>query len=136
MSEALYLRFAHAFNERAYDQLDEVMVEKFVDHHPGIVDVTSLAVYKKNLAAVIDALEMKATPEDVVASGDRVFTRIKLTGRHVGRFLGLEPTGREVVWYTHEIWRVVDGKFTERWAVDDLLSLVGQLGVPVPGWGD
>lgn len=136
MSEALYMRFADAFNERAYDRLDEVMVEDFVDHHPGLVDVTSLAVYKRNLAAVIDALEMRATPEDVAASGDRVYTRIRLTGRHVGRFLGLEPTGNEVVWYTHEIWRVRDGMFTERWAVDDLLSLVAQLGMRVPGWGD
>jgi predicted ester cyclase len=136
MSEALYMRFCDAFNERAYDQLDEVMVENFVDYHPGLVDVTSLAVYKKNLAAVIDALEMKATPEEVVAAGDKVYTRIKLTGRHVGRFLGLDPTGNDVAWYTHEIWRFADGKFTERWAVDDLLSLVSQLGFKTPGWGD
>jgi predicted ester cyclase len=136
MSEELYLRFADAFNSRAYDQLDDVMVDDFIDHHPGLVDVTSLAVYKKNLAAVIDALEMKATPEEVVAAKDRVFTRIKLTGRHVGTFLGLAPTGNELIWYTHESWRVENGKFVERWAVDDLLSLVGQLGAPVPGWDD
>jgi predicted ester cyclase len=136
MSEELYLRFADAFNSRAYDLLDDVMVSDFVDHHPGLVDVTSLAVYKKNLAAVIDALEMVATPEEVVAAKDRVFTRIKLTGRHVGKFLGLAPTGRRLEWYTHETWRVEDGKFVERWAVDDLLSLVGQLGAPVPGWDD
>jgi len=65
-----------------------------------------------------------------------VYTLIKLTGRHVGRFLGLEPTGNNVLWYTHEIWRFVDGRFTERWAVDDLLSLVSQLGFKTPGWGD
>jgi len=134
MSRELYLRFADAFNRRAYDQLGEVMADDFVDHHPGLVDVTSLAVYAKNLAAVIDALEMTATPEDVVAVDDKVFTRIRLGGRHVGKFLGIAPTGNEVGWYTHELWRVADGKFVERWAVDDLLSLVGQLGVPLPGW--
>jgi len=136
MSEELYLRFADAFNNRDYDLLDDVMVSDFIDHHPGLVDVTSLAVYKKNLAAVIDALEMIATPEEIVAAGDKVFTRIKLTGRHVGKFLGLAPTGKQLLWYTHESWRVADGKFVERWAVDDLLSLVGQLGAPVPGWDD
>jgi predicted ester cyclase len=135
-NEKLYLKFADIFNRRDYDQLDEVMVADFVDHHPGLVDVTSLAVYRKNLAGVIDALEMVATPEDVVGAGDKVFTRILLTGRHVGDFLGQAATGNELRWYTHELWRVADGRFVERWAVDDLLTLVGQLGVPLPSWGD
>ncbi|MFC0547843.1 ester cyclase [Kutzneria chonburiensis] len=135
-NEKLYLKFADIFNRRDYDQLDEVMVADFVDHHPGLVDVTSLEVYRKNLAGVIDALEMVATPEDVVGAGDQVFTRILLTGKHVGDFLGQAPTGNELRWYTHELWRVEDGRFVERWAVDDLLTLVGQLGVPLPSWGD
>ena len=130
----LYLRFSEAFNNRNYDQLDQVMTEDFIDHHPGLVDVTSLAVYRKNLVSVIDALEMKAIPEDVVATEDKVFTRIKLTGKHVGTFLGIPPTGNSVAWYTHELWRVENGKFVERWAVDDLLSLLGQMGVPLPSW--
>jgi predicted ester cyclase len=129
-----YLRFSEAFNNRNYDQLDQFMTVDFIDHHPGLVDVTSLAVYRKNLASIIDALEMKAIPEDVVATADKVFTRIKLTGKHVGAFLGIPPTGNSVAWYTHELWRVENGKFVERWAVDDLLSLLGQMGVPLPSW--
>jgi predicted ester cyclase len=130
----LYLRFAEAFNNRNYDELDEVMASDFTDHHPGLVDVTSLDVYKRNLAAVINALKMKAHPEEVVAADDKVFTRIKLTGKHVGRFLGIPPTGNEVTWYTNELWRIANGKMVERWAVDDLYSLVSQLGVSLPTW--
>jgi predicted ester cyclase len=132
--EELYRRFADAFNRRAYDQLDEVMAVGFVDHHPGLVDVTSLAEYKKNLAAVIEALQMTATPEEVVGAGDQVFTRIRLTGRHVGTFLGVAPTGNDLDWYTHELWRVEGGVFVARWAVDDLVSVLGQMGVPLPMW--
>lgn len=135
MSREMYIRFADAFNERAYDQLGEVMAEDFLDHHPGLVDVTGLAEYTKNLAGVIEALEMRAVPEQVVAVDDKVFTRILLSGRHVGSFLGVEPTGNEVSWYTHELWRVADGRFVERWAVDDLATLFGQIGVAMPGWG-
>jgi len=135
MSDAeLYHRFAEHFNNRAYDRLGEVMAEDFTDHHPGLVDVASLDVYRKNLAAVIDALEMTAHPEEVTAAGDRVYTRIRLTGRHTGTFLGLAPTGAALDWYTHEIWRVADGRFVERWAVDDLLTLLAQTGYPLPGW--
>lgn len=135
MSAELYHRFARHFNDRAYDRLGEVMTDDFTDHHPGLVDVASLEVYRKNLAAVIEALEMTAHPEEVAAVGDRVYTRIRLKGRHTGSFLGLAPTGAELDWYTHEIWRVgADGRFVERWAVDDLLTLLGQTGYPLPAW--
>lgn len=133
---ALYMRFADYFNKREYDKLDEVMTQDFLDHHPGLVDVTSLDIYKRNLKAVIDATEMIAHPEEVVQADDKVFTRIKLTGRHVGRFLGIDPTGNEVEWYTNELWRVEDGKMVERWAVDDLFGLVAQMGVELPAWED
>ena len=133
---ALYMRFADYFNHRDYDRLDEVMNQQFLDHHPGLVDVADLDIYKRNLKAVIDATEMIAHPEDVVQAGDKVFTRVKLTGRHVGRFLGVEPTGHAVEWYTNELWRVEDGKLVERWAVDDLFGLVAQMGVDLPSWED
>lgn len=130
------MQFVDAFNRKDYDAMDAVMTADFTDHHPGLVDVTSLDVYKRNLAFVIDALEMRADPEEVAERGDRVFTRIRLSGRHVGRFFGVEPTGRAVTWYTHEIWRHAGGKFVERWAVDDLFSLLAQIGVPLPQWQD
>lgn len=134
MSRQLYMEFVDTFNRRAYDRLGDVLADGFVDHHPGLVDVTGLLPYRQNLAAVIDALEMVASPEDVVAVDDKVFTRIRLSGRHVGTFLGLAPTGNAVSWYTHELWRVADGRFVERWAVDDLLTLLGQMDVPLPSW--
>lgn len=133
---ALYMRFADCFNQRDYAKLDEVMAQAFLDHHPGLVDVADLDVYRRNLKAVIDATEMIAHPEEVVQAGDKVFTRVKLTGRHVGRFLGVEPTGNAVEWYTNELWRVADGKLVERWAVDDLFGLVAQMGVELPRWED
>ena len=133
---ALYEKFVNAFNQRDYDAMDAIMIADFTDHHPGLVDVTSLQVYKRNLAFVFDTLEMRAAAEEVAQFGDRVFTRIRLTGRHVGPFFGLQPTGRSVTWYTHEIWRQDAGRFVERWAVDDLYSLLAQLGVSLPQWQD
>ena len=132
----LYLRFAELFNARDYDRLGEVLAAGFTDHHPGLVDVEGLPVYRRNLAAVIAALEMRAEPEQVLADGDTVSTRIRLTGRHVGPFLGIEPTGARLDWYTHEIWRVEGDTFAERWAVDDLIGLLGQTGYPLPAWSD
>lgn len=134
--ERLFTLFADALNRRDYDALDDLLSEDFTDHHPGFVDVYRRDVYKRNLKMVIEALEMQAEAEDVVFAGDKVLTRIRLTGRHVGRFLGLEPTGNVVAWYTNELWRIENGKLVERWAVDDLYGLLGQLGVALPQWED
>jgi len=134
--EAIYRRFADIFNSRDYDALDTVMVADFLDHHPGLVDVTELSTYKRNLAAVINATEMKAHIDDIVAAGDKVFTRITLTGRHVGDFLGVPASGNPLEWVTHELWRAKDGRMVERWAVDDLLTLLHQMGVKLPLWSD
>ncbi|RKH12584.1 hypothetical protein D7V97_08075 [Corallococcus sp. CA053C] len=137
MGEGLKLqaRVVEAINHRDYDALDEALSQDFVDHHPGLVDVTSLAVYKRNLAFVNDSLQMKATVEHVVEAGDMLFTHVKLTGKHVGPFFGIEPTGNALAWYTNELWRMKDGKLVERWAVDDLVSVFSQMGVPMPSWG-
>jgi predicted ester cyclase len=112
------------------------MSADFLDHHPGLVDVTELSTYKRNLAAVMNATEMKARIDDVVAAGDKVFTRITLTGRHVGDFLGVPATGNSLEWVTHELWRAEDGRMVERWAVDDLVTLLHQMGVTLPQWSD
>jgi predicted ester cyclase len=130
----LYLRFVDALNRRDYHVLNDVMAQDFTDHHPGLVDVTQLDVYKDNLAHVVNALDMKAIPQEVVGAGDRVFTRIKLTGRHLDTFLGVAPTGKDLTWHTNELWRVEDARLAERWAVDDLVGLLRQMGVPLPSW--
>jgi predicted ester cyclase len=132
----LYLVFAEIFNARDYERLDEVLTADFTDHHPGLVDVAGLAEYRRNLAAVVQALDMRAEPRDVASAGDMVYTRVKLTGRHVGTFLGLESTDNGLSWYTHEIWRIHGNRFCERWAVDDLHGLLGQMGYPLPSWTD
>ena len=80
----LYLAFAEIFNARAYDRLGEVLTPDFTDHHPGLVDVAGLAEYRRNLAFVVEALDMRAEPRDVASAGEMVYTRVKLTGRHVG----------------------------------------------------
>lgn len=131
----LHRRFFEAFNRRDYGVLDEVMAQDFVDHHPGLVEVSSLEVYKRNLAHITQALDMRASLEEIAEVGDRLYTRVRLTGRHLGRFFGMEPTGKELLWYTQEQWRFQAGRLLERWAVDDLASLYAQMGAPMPSWG-
>lgn len=113
--------------------IDRVMAPDFQDHHPGLGDrVTDRERYKQALAYVHETLQMQARVDFTLASGPYVVTRVTLTGRHVGAFLGVAPTGREVVWSTIEIYRAADGLLRERWALDDMAGLFRQMGVPMP----
>jgi hypothetical protein len=49
-------------------------------------------------------------------------------GHHLGKFLGVAPTGRKIQFETVDVMRVRDGKIAEHWGVANLFSLMQQLG--------
>jgi predicted ester cyclase len=124
---ALYQRFLHDFNEGRYDDLPEVIDNKFVTHHSGFGDTNTRAEYVQGLRAARDNLDITAELKDIADFADHVVTRCQLRGKHVGTFLGFPATGHPVEWGTIEIWRVDGGKFVERWSEDDLYGLTRQL---------
>jgi predicted ester cyclase len=122
-----------AVNDHDYEVLNRIMDVDFRDHHPGIGDsVVNRESYVQALEYVHSTLDMKARVDLSFADGHRVVTRVTLTGKHIGPFMGISPTGREVEWTTIEVYRVEDGRIHERWALDDMVGLLAQLGVQVP----
>ena len=79
------------------------------------------------------------TNEDIIAEGDKVRYRIKLTGTHRGELRGfphpsgkkitLPPTSKKFTITGVSIKRIVNGKIVESWTVYDLLDFYKQLGV-------
>ncbi|MEU5385064.1 ester cyclase [Kitasatospora cineracea] len=122
----LYRRFLDALNRNDPDGIAAVIDPAFRDHHPGF-DISSLESYQQALKAAHDALDLRGELQEAFTAGDRVVTRVKLTGTHRGELLGIPATGRPVEWTTTEIWRAEDGLLAERWAQDDLLGLKEQL---------
>lgn len=74
--------------------------------------------------------------EDVIADGDRVGLRFRLTGTHRGNLFGIAPTGRKVDVYEIAILRVNDGRITEGWFMADEAGILKQLGTPLPARRD
>jgi predicted ester cyclase len=70
--------------------------------------------------------------EQLVAEGDFVANRFTTTGRHTGPLMGIPPTGREMVVRSQELHRIQDGRLAETWVVDDLPSILVQLGAYPP----
>lgn len=66
--------------------------------------------------------------EDMIVEGDKVAVRITATGTHVGYFLDIPPTGRQVTITGHVIYQLAEGQIVAHWAMFDMLGLMRQLG--------
>jgi predicted ester cyclase len=106
-------------------QLDD----NFVEHNeiPGIPP-TRAGVYFQALIAAFPDFQMDV--EDVIASGDKAVARVRVSGTHVGEFMGIPATGMPFSVDLIDITRFGDdGLAREHWGVVDQLTLMQQLGV-------
>ena len=66
---------------------------------------------------------------DIFAEGDHVITRVTGRGTHLGEWMGIEPTGREVRLKGINIDRVDRGWIAEHWGEADTIGMLSQTGV-------
>ena len=72
--------------------------------------------------------DLQIVIERTVVEGDVCTAHFLVKGRHVGRALGGEPTGRPVEFHGVTIARVRDGQLVEGWNVIDFLAMYQQIG--------
>ena len=125
--------------QRAYDVINagdidgfgDLLADDFVEHEetPGLEPTKAgvKAFFRMYVAAFPD---LRYRPEDMIASGDKVVTRARVTGTHQGEFLGIPATGKSVDVQIIDIVRFGDdGLGHEHWGVFDAMALMQQLGV-------
>lgn len=67
--------------------------------------------------------------DEQIWDGDsRLAARATLTGSHVGDFMGVAPSGTQVVLPTITVLHFEDSRVRERWSIADMLGLMVQLG--------
>jgi predicted ester cyclase len=68
-----------------------------------------------------------------VAEGDFVAGYVTVSGTHKGEVFGMPATGKHAEWAESHIVKIVNGKITEHWGVQDRLGMLRQLGLaPAP----
>jgi predicted ester cyclase len=67
--------------------------------------------------------------EDMLAEGEKVAARIRMTGTNTGEFMGIPATGKRVEFTGIYIARIANGKIVEHWGEEDSVSLLQQPGV-------
>jgi predicted ester cyclase len=67
--------------------------------------------------------------EDMIAEGNKVVVRWTMYGTYEAAFPGIDvpPTGEPITLKGVAIYRVEDGKLTERWVVSDLYGLLKEV---------
>jgi predicted ester cyclase len=104
----------------------------FVDHSPGwnTSDLDSVLAAHATLRAALPDVAFEIDRSNMVCEGDQVAAHSLVRGTHTGEaLLGVEPSGKELVWTHSDFVRIAGGKVVERWTATDMLTLFQQAGV-------
>jgi predicted ester cyclase len=116
-NKALVRRLYDAFETGGVDPLDEVVAPDFVDHDPLPGQAPGLVGMKQAVGLFRAAFpDGRLAVEELIAEGDKVVARVRLSGTQVGAFAGAEPTGRPMTAEGVETYRVARGKIVEGWS--------------------
>jgi steroid delta-isomerase-like uncharacterized protein len=128
--------FEEAWNQGNIAVLDELVAPHFTNHSPAIPGLPPGADGLKPIFTAFRTAfpDLHFTIDDMISDGEKVVTRWTLQGTHQREFMGIPPTGKQVVVGGIEMERIVGGKIVEHWLQADNMGLMRQLGViPSPG---
>jgi predicted ester cyclase len=134
-NKALVLRLVEqAWNKGDMTVIDELLSPDYVLHIAGPGARQDRESYKEAVGMYHKAFpDFHFTIEDMIACGDKVVIRCKLTGTQEGEFMSHPPTGSEVTLTAISIRRIEDGKVVEEWVESDLPAVMRQLSdTPLP----
>ncbi len=120
------------------DALDDLFAADFDNSQnaaPGLPP--GLAGAKMAHGAAMQSFpDRKAVIEDMIADGDKVVVRGRITGTNKGgvQFLGDPANDKPIDFEYIVVYRLKDRKIVQSWALNDVPTLMMQLGaMPAPG---
>jgi steroid delta-isomerase-like uncharacterized protein len=128
-------RFYDLINAGDVDGFGDLLADDFVEHEetPGLAPTKhgTKEFFRMYIAAFPN---LRFDAEDVLASGDKIVARVRVTGTHEGEFMGLPATGKDIAVQAIDIVRFGDdGLAREHWGVFDEMAMMRQLGVVQDG---
>jgi predicted ester cyclase len=126
-NKGIVRKWFEATNEQKLSLYDDLVATDFVDHSRQIQGLENV---KQFVTMVFKAFpDFHAEIEDIIAEGDKVWVRVKITMTHALEYRGIAPTGKKITETSVSINRIVDGKIVEQWYVTDDMDFHKQLGI-------
>lgn len=121
------------WNQVSLAVIDEVIAEGYVGHYDMGTTVEGREAYRQYVPGTLAAFpDFHITVEELLAEGDLVVFRSTATGTHLGPLGQIPATGKAWVVGGIVIRRIADGKIVELWQLNDMLSLLMQIGLVPP----
>ncbi|MCB9079463.1 MAG: ester cyclase [Anaerolineaceae bacterium] len=119
------------WNQGQLALVDELYTTDYMIHDPSTPDFPGgQAAFKQFVADLRTGLpDIQVKIEDIMAEGDKVVWRWRITGTHAGNLKGIPPTGRPVVITGIVLSRFANGKWAEDYVNWDTLGMLQQIGV-------
>ena len=117
--------------------VERYLAADFIAHDPPMPDLTGDAAGFRAAATRIRAAfpDWRSDVHLLVAEGDYVAEHFTASGTHRGEMMGISATNRAVRVPGINIFRLRDGKITERWGLLDMAGFFAQLGAGPSGPG-
>ena len=117
-NKAIVRRFLEDLDLKNFDALKK---------HPGLYQTVERQPMVR--AAFPD---LQTTIEHQIAEGDTVATRGTMRGTHLGQFMGVAPTSKQLSWSVLLMDTIVDGRIVLHYANADWIGVLVKLGVVPP----
>ena len=110
--------------------VERYLAPDFIAHDPPMPGLTGDAAGFREAATRIRAgfPDWRSDVHLLIAEGDYVTEHFTASGTHLGEVMGVPATNRTVRVAGINIFRVQEGKITERWGLLDMVALLAQLG--------
>lgn len=134
---AVMRKFYDAVNGRDLDAMADLVADEFVEHEelPGGIPPTKAGTLQWFRSFVEAFPDFRMEAEEILPAGDKVVTRVRVTGTNKGEMMGMPASGKPIDVRGIDIVKFgKDGKVTEHWGITDNLAMMQQLGV-VPEMG-
>lgn len=130
-------RIIEAFSTGDLSKVDEFVSPEYFNHES---QADPKRAQMRGPEEVIDTLknlrsafaDLRYEEKDVIASTDKVVFVAQVSGKHVGNFFGIDPTGHSFSYLAVHIFRIAGDKIVEHRAVRDDLKFMFKLGAIEP----
>jgi predicted ester cyclase len=123
-----------AFVQRDFAAIDDHLSADFVDHFAPPWDPPGIEGVKRRFGQAAQAFA--TTEVEVIHSmskGNVLMQAIRIHMKHTGDFMGIPPTGREIVIGGFDAFEFRDDKLAAHWGVYDVSRIPDLIGLgPVP----
>lgn len=129
-AKVLLDRYMEIMNKTDLKLADKIISPEFVLHTPFFPEpLVGIENYKKLVINTSKTFSnFKATIDEVIVKGDKIWSRFSMEGVNTGAFGNVPATGKKFHVTGLAVTRVVDGKIVEDATFWDVLNLYRQLG--------